>query len=294
MRSDRLIDLHLHTLASEGLLSLENQFAYAVGRGLSAIAVTDRDVLPDTAEAARLARQYGLACIPGTEITAGYKGEEIHILGYQIDPASAALVKTVRRIQEARMAHVQIMVYKLNQQGIRIQLEDVKRQALSPPYLGRLHIARALVERGYIGALRDAFSDKLIGIDGDCYYPTSLVPAVEIISTIREGGGIPVLAHPGVYHRRLGLSIEELEELREAGLKGIEAYHPCHSGAVADAFAGLGRNMNLLVTGGSGCRGVNYDPILRSQVDVPDHCLPELEAAGLISVQNNLSLGTRQ
>ncbi len=264
------IDLHVHTLASEGMLTLASQFAYAKGNGLACIAVTDRDLLPDVPEGERCAAQFNVEYIPGIEITAGLDGEEVHILGYGIDPAHRELRHKVDLIRQSRQAHVQIMLYKLNQHGIPLRLEDV--QVHSPGCPGRVHLARALVERGYVRSLRDAFSSRLLGVDGECYFPSSHVSADEVIALIADAGGAAVLAHPAVYHRRLGMGEEEIERLAEAGLGGIESRHPCHSPAVAERYERIAARLGLFVTGGSGCRGVNFDPVISPRVELPAEC----------------------
>ncbi len=272
------IDLHVHTLASEGMLTLASQFAYAKGNGLACIAVTDRDLLPDVADGERCAAQYHVEYIPGIEITAGLDGEEVHILGYRIDPSHRGLCHKVDLIRQSRQAHVQIMLYKLNQHGIPLTLEDVHGH--SPGCPGRVHIARALAERGYVNSLKDAFSSRLLGVDGECYYPSSRVSAEDIIALIADAGGAAVLAHPAVYHRRLGMGEEEIERLAEAGLGGIESRHPCHSPAMAERYERMAAKLGLFVTGGSGCRGVNFDPVICPRVELPAECPLPLRSKG--------------
>jgi predicted metal-dependent phosphoesterase TrpH len=261
-------DLHIHTLASDGQLTLASQFAYARGNGLAAIAVADLDVLPDPEEGKRFGSLHGVEFIPGVEITAGWEGHEIHILGYHVDPGHRQLRLTLDHLLASREAHVQIMLYKLNRLDVRVRWDDVRNQALHARSISRVHIARAMAERGFISSPREAFSERYIGVDGECYYPTTSLPALDVITLLTEAGGCPVLAHPALHNHHQGFSEEEVLRMKTAGLKGLEVHHACHTPEDVERYARMAQRLGLLMTGGSGCRGVDYAPVVNYRAGV--------------------------
>jgi 3',5'-nucleoside bisphosphate phosphatase len=277
MACDRQVDLHVHTLASEGQVTLSNQFAYAKGSGLHAIALTDLDTLPDIEECQSLSSRFGVEFIPGVEISAGWQGSEVHVLGYHIDPQHRRMRERLAQILASRAAHVQIMLYKLNKHGINLQFSDIQNQALHSTFVGRVHIARAMAERGYIETTREAFTERYISVDGECYYPTSWLPAIDAISLIRDAGGIAVLAHPGLYNHRAGLHEGDIIALSDAGLRGLEVLHACHTKDEVRRYSDIAHRLDLIITDGSSCRGVNYDPVVNYKPYLSEEILAELK-----------------
>jgi predicted metal-dependent phosphoesterase TrpH len=276
MQCDRRVDLHVHTLASEGQVTLSNQFAYAKGSGLCAIALTDLDVLPDVEECQSLSTHFGVEFVPGVEISAGWEGSEVHILGYYIDTHHRRLRERLAHILAARAAHVQIMLYKLNRQGINLQFRDIQNQAMHSAFVGRVHIARAMAERGYIDTPREAFTERYISVDGECYYPTSSLPALDAISLIRDAGGIAVLAHPALYNHRSGLHEADIAAMKDTGLRGLEVVHACHTNDELRRYTDIANRLDLIITGGSSCRGVNYDSVVNYKPYLNEEILAEL------------------
>jgi predicted metal-dependent phosphoesterase TrpH len=249
---------------------MSNQFAYARGAGLTSIAITDRDILPDMDEGIALSRYYGVGFIPGVELTVGWEGNEVHLLAYNVDCGNRLLRTRLAHTAASREAHTQIMLYKLRKQGFPLQLSDVEREAPRGALLSRIHIAHALIRLGFIAALRDAFTEKLIGVDGECYHPTGTLPAMEMIRLVESAGGVPVLAHPGLYNDRAGIAEEEIAAMKDAGLRGVEVLHACHTPDDEHRYTAIARRLDLRMTGGSACRGVNYDPIINFKVCVPE------------------------
>jgi hypothetical protein len=269
-------DLHVHTLASDGQLTLAHQFAYARGHGLDAIAVADLDVLPDPEEGRSLSRLHGVGYIPAVELTAGWQGQEVHVLGYDIDPSHRHLRTTVEQLLASREAHLQIMLYKLNRADVRLRWDDVRHQAMHARAVSRVHLARAMAERGYIGTPREAFTHRYIGVDGECYYPTASLPATDAIALITEAGGCAVLAHPALHNRRQGFVEEDVLAMKSAGLQGLEVHHACHTPEDVERYAGMARRLGLAMTGGSGCRGVEYAPVVNYRALVAESALENL------------------
>ncbi len=244
-------DLHIHTLASDGLLTSEEVVMKASGRGLLAIAVTDHDTTDGLEEAAQAAGRYALELIPGIELSTEYRNKEIHILGYYIDPMHNRLSSLLREIQQSRTSRAEKMVVRLSLLGKEIAMEEVLEMAGSAAP-SRPHIARVLLEKGFVSNVKQAF-DELIGHQGPAYVERYKMTTQEAISLIREAGGTAVWAHPGLtgIHGFLG-------ELIKAGLQGLEVYHPEHNWVMTHYYRSLAQKHGLIVTGGSDYHGNVY------------------------------------
>lgn len=243
-------DLHLHTTASDGTDSPERVVALAAEAGFEAIAITDHDTLRGVPEALAAGRRLGVRVISGVEISAG-GNTEVHVLGYAIQD-SEKLVATLEQMREERSLRMRKMVRKLNEMGVSIPLERVT--GLAQESVGRSHLARVLVEDGVVRDVREAFQ-KYLAPGKPAYVERKKLSVVQAISLIRSAGGLPVIAHPGQNHGEAFWTQGRFAELKEAGLRGIEAYHMAHSQQQALAFARMAKNLNLLVTGGSDYHG---------------------------------------
>ncbi|MBS4031310.1 MAG: PHP domain-containing protein [Clostridiales bacterium] len=241
-------DFHIHTLASDGLLSPRKVVADASAKGLLAIAVTDHDTVAGLPEALASARQLSMELIPGIELSTEFAGKEIHILGYFIDPYNQYLNSLLATLQESRQGRAKKMVDKLTGLGYQIELSAVLRHAggAAP---GRPHVARALVEAGYIQTVRQAF-DELIGYQMPGYVERYKLSPQEAIGAIQVAGGVAAWAHPGLTE-----DDTLLQTFISAGLQGIEVYHPDHDSVQSSHYKGLANAFNLFAVGGSDFHG---------------------------------------
>ena len=192
-----VVDLHLHTLASDGRLSPTELVRLAASQGLKTIAVTDHDTTDGLAEAFEAAKGFpGLRIIPGIELSADVPGDEVHVLGYFINPDDADLQAELVRFREGRVDRAKTMVEKLGQLGIHVEWERVQHFA-GDGAVGRPHIAMALVEAGYCQEPKDAFPEYL-GRNGLAYVERVKLTPAEAVGMIQRAGGAAVLATPRI------------------------------------------------------------------------------------------------
>lgn len=247
-------DLHLHTTASDGTLNPADLVALAKDKGFSAIAVTDHDTTAGLAEALAAGAKLKIEVIPGIELSTLSGDREVHILGYYPDPANKGLQDMLFKMIEARKNRAVYMVEKLNRLGYAVELSRVKEIA-GTEFIGRPHIARALLEKGYIKEISEAFCEDFIGRSGKAYVERFKLSPSEGIAILMKAGAIPVLAHPGFLSQGPPLSEEEIMPLVENGLSGIEIYYSKHSTDQEDYYKKVAAKHNLLITGGSDCHG---------------------------------------
>jgi len=238
------VDLHIHSTASDGVLSPSQVVHTALRLGLTTIALTDHDTLAGIAEAQQAAEGTGLEVIPGVEINSEGEWGDLHFLGYYVDPEAPVLRQRLEAMREARLSRARRMIERLAQMGMPLDWEEVRALA-GGESVGRPHIARALVNRGYVTSTQEAF-DRFIGNGGPAYVPRLRLTPPEVIDAIRQAGGVAVLAHPaysGVMDR--------IPEFVALGLQGLEVYYPEHSPEEVETLLSLCRRYGLVATGGS-------------------------------------------
>ena len=268
-----MIDLHLHSSYSDGTWTPKQVLQKAAEFGFKAVSITDHDRVGGIDEAIEAGNSLGIEVIPGIEITAVHRGIETHILGYFIDYKNPGLSAEIRKLDTFRTERVRDMVRLLRNHGVIIDFEDVVECSPSG-YLGRPHIAEAMVKSGAILRSREAFTSEYIGNEGKCYIPTSNLTVFEAIDIISEHHGLSVLAHPGFWDRPGEMiPAEDIAVLKKEGLDGIEVKHSRHSRKIEEHFYNLAEKLDLIKTGGSDCHGTFYDPIKMGTVEVPDEWL---------------------
>ncbi len=263
LHTNAYADLHLHTTASDGTLTPRRVVEAAAEAGFSTIAITDHDTTAGLAEALTAGAALGIEVIPGIELSALDGELEVHILGYHIDPDNPALKQITAKISHARSNRAVGMVEKLNGLGVHITLKRVKELA-GNEVIGRPHIARAMLERGYISDQKEAFTSEYIDRGGKAYVERYKLTVREAIRVIKEAGGIAVLAHPGyLSDRKKRLGTEDISRYKEWGLQGIEVYYSHHKDAQITEYHQIAERESLLITGGSDCHGGD-NPLLGS------------------------------
>jgi predicted metal-dependent phosphoesterase TrpH len=245
-------DLHIHTSASDGEYSPQFVVRAAKAQGFKAIAITDHDTLSGLEEAQETSREIGLELITGVEISTIWEEKEIHILGYLIEPNNLSLQHKLTEMKNSRRERIKKIVSQLQSLGYDIHLHEVTNIAGSGA-IGRPHIAKALMEKGYVGNIKEAFT-KLLSPGCPAYIPRYKITPQEAINLILGAKGIPVLAHPGV-----NSADNVIPSLKDLGLLGIEVWHPEHNIQAVDKYYNLAKDMGLLMTGGSDWHGNNKD-----------------------------------
>ena len=269
-------DLHIHTTASDGILSPEELVRKAVKIGLDIIAITDHDTIEGIPPAIKAAKEFPqLTVIPGIEISSEPQEGEAHILGYFLDYTNRKLVDTLNELRTARLERGRKMVSKLNELGMGIEWDRVQYLGgEGAGSAGRPHIAQALLEAGYVSTMKEAFQ-KYIGRDRPAYVARKKVIPVEAIQLILEAEGVPVLAHPADIKNLATF----LTPLKQAGLKGLEVYYGGYHDTTVNNLLKLAREHGLVITGGSDYHGLD-DSVGKElgSIDIPSQVLDEFLA----------------
>ncbi len=276
-----MIDLHVHSVYSDGSDTPEELIALAEERGLTAMALTDHDTVGGIEPLLHAASTSSIEPVPGIELSAECARGTMHILGYFIDPACPELLEKIEKVRAGREERNMEILKKLNKLGYVLMWSDVEKQA-GCDVVGRPHFADALVERGLVKSRKAAF-DLLLAKGRPAYIERYRFTAAECIRLIRSAGGVPVLAHPATIY----LPDDQLKGLvmglKKQGLGGIEAYYAEYKPENIDKFCAWAKELDLICTGGTDYHGTNT-PDLKlgtgfGQLRVPDEALDQLKAA---------------
>jgi len=247
------IDLHTHSLYSDGSASPAELVKMAFDRGLRGLALTDHDTVEGIDEFLAQRKINGIELIPGLEVSATHREFSLHILGYGIDHTDPELLKWLRPLQEGRLKRNEKIINKLRKMGHDIHIKEL--QSISRcGQTGRPHIARLLQIKGIVQSAGDAFA-LYLRKGGPAFAERFSYSAAESIRSIHRAGGIAVLAHPGILAQQTNALSLLVAELVERGLDGIEAYYPKHTPALEKSIRSLTRKYQLVLSGGSDYHG---------------------------------------
>lgn len=253
--ASRRIDLHSHTVVSDGTLTPTQLVELAARKGLAALAITDHDHLGAIDEARLAGARLGVEIVPGVELSVAHAAGDVHMLGYLLDPEEPRLATRLGAFREVREQRGRLMVEKLQALGVDITHEDVRRAAgPDAGSIGRPHIARALMEKRIVSSVQEAF-DRWIGDGSPAYVEKANLGAGEAIGLIHGAGGVAVLAHPGLLSDKARYRI--VRELAALGLDGVEVEHSRHSSEERHRLRELAAELGLVETGGSDFHGEN-------------------------------------
>ena len=276
-----MIDLHIHSTASDGTETPSHLIDLAEDAGLSAIALTDHDTVSGLEEFLAAGKGRRVRTIPGVEISSWIHSKEVHIVGLFIDPTCPKLVSFLENMRNERIARNTGIIRKLQSLGYEITEEEVMIMAKGES-IGRPHIARILVSKGYFEDIQGAF-DALLKRGGKAYMARNLQSPAVACSCIHEAGGIAVWAHPvsGQHSGERSYVKKMLKILIPAGLDGIETFYTTYTPAQSALLDEMMNQFQLLPSGGSDFHGTNH-PNTRLGVGggglcVPDSCLEMME-----------------
>lgn len=267
------IDLHTHSLRSDGAFAPGDLVRMAAARGVRVQALADHDTLAGVAEAVAVGEDVGVRVIPATEINTESEWGDVHVLGYFLDPGDAALEDQLRWLRENRGRRIELMVERLTALGYPVRLARVMEIAQGGA-LGRPHLAQALFEAGHVPSYDAAFR-TLLSKDSPAYVVRVGLAPLEAVRLIRAHGGVASLAHPGT----VGVELEAaLPALLDAGLAAIECYYGSHPVDATVRYLALAERHGLVATGGSDFHGRGEHGSPLGGVRVPPASIEALEA----------------
>ena len=255
------VDLHTHSTASDGTVGPEEAIEAATRCGLNALALTDHDTIDGVAAARAAGERLGVRIIAGVELSAFHDGNEVHLLALHLTHLEG-LEQRLSELRTMRYARAQKIVEKLNALGVPLTLDEVLQQS-NGGAVGRPHVARALIARGFVPDFREAFT-RYLGNAGSAFVPKEHFSIGDAIAIAHEAGALAIWAHPGDGGRR-----DRLEPLVAAGLDGLEIRHPSHSAEDIKRLQALADFFGLVPSGGSDWHGAPDGPRRLGIMNVP-------------------------
>ena len=253
------IDLHLHTTHSDGSLSPAEVLRLAHKAGVTALAITDHDIVSGISEAIEAGAELGIEVIPGVEISSRLDTSELHILGYFLHWQDPQLNQRLVALRASRHSRNPQIIERLRALGLDVTYEEVRALA-GTDSVGRPHIARILMDKKYVTSAKDAF-DRYLADGRPAYVARELPKPEEAIAWIRAAGGVAVLAHP-TWAKVSGEGLNTLlTTLKAEGLGGIEVHYSTHTKRQTMEYLDLAKRLNLLITGGSDFHGITKPDI---------------------------------
>ena len=275
------VDLHTHSTYSDGTDPPATVVALAVQQGLSALALTDHDILDGIPEARHAAAVAGIDFIPGVELSVDWGSGGMHLLGYWIGPEPGPLTKRLEEIREGRAARNLEILAALGDLGIDITREEI-RAVSGSGVVGRPHFAAVLVERGYAANGNDAF-DRYLARGRPAYRPRLRLGAEDAIHLVHRSGGAAVVAHPHTLAEVADGVEAAFARFVDLGIDGVECYYSGYPPALCHRLADAAHRAGLVATGGSDFHGTNRPGVAvgtgRGDLDVPDAAAVDLRRA---------------
>lgn len=265
------IDLHTHSTMSDGTLTPAALVAAARAAGLDAVALTDHDTLAGWDEAASTAAEVGIEFVPGVELSCRWYEADppipLHLLAYYVDPNEPALAAEMARVRDARLSRAERIVDLMRADGVDVTWAEVREYA-GEGTVGRPHLAQALIRRGMVASVSEAFAPELLGVRWRL--PKDDTDVFRALRLVRGAGGVPVFAHPKASKRGRIVPDELIVSMARAGLVGLEADHEDHSPEQRALVRVLADECGLLVTGASDFHGANKTVQLGAHLTDPE------------------------
>ena len=265
------IDLHTHSLCSDGAQTPADVVRTAAAAGLSAIALSDHDCITGVQEAMDTGKALGVEVIPAVELSA-QSDTELHILGYFVDIHNKKLQDAMAYALQVRDERQEETCRKLNEQGFQITMDELREEAHGNPVLCRAHFAQIMVRKGYAESVKDAFS-RYLSVGCYAYSNRQALTATEAVSLIREAGGIAVAAHLHLIKKPDDELKEYLKSLIPYGLDGIEGYYTDYTPEMQERYQAMAKELGLVISGGTDYHGANKPHITigegRGNLEIP-------------------------
>lgn len=277
------LDLHLHTTHSDGSCTPTAVVNMAHRATVTALAITDHDIMTGIAEAIAAGRECGIEVIPGVEISSLAGNSELHILGYFLDWQDFDLLEHLKTLRDGRHLRNPRIIERLQTMGIDMTYDEVRALA-GTDSIGRPHIARVLMDKHVVASAKEAF-DRFLAEGKPAYVPRELPSPAEAIRWIKAARGLAVLAHPTWVKVTEQPLVDLVRQLKADGLDGVEVYYSTHAARQTREYLSLAQQLGLLVTGGSDFHGLTKPDIEvgigKGTLHIPTSLLPKMkEAAG--------------
>lgn len=274
-----MIDLHLHSIFSDGTDTPEAIVLAASELGLKAIALTDHDTLGGLERFMAMQSSVATTLIPGVELSCSFMGKTLHILGLYLNFLNQQLIRELNHIHAQRVERNKLMLKRLVAIGVPITWEDIVLK-LPNSSITRMHFAKALLRCGIVASLQEAFT-RFIGDNNPCFVPVADFKPEDAITLITKAGGIPVIAHPGRGFPNGFCWDEAMLKLKNMGVQGLEAYHSSYGTLEQNYFLRLATDLDLVPCGGSDYHGSNKHGVSlgtgKGNLHVPDVTLKLLQ-----------------
>lgn len=276
------VDLHLHSLSSDGSNTPVEIVQMAAAIGLDGIALTDHDTLDGIPEAQEAAHRSGLRFVGGTELSVLWRNQGMHMLVYFLDPEPGPLQDRLDDLRASRAGRNLEIVSRLQELGLDLTIDEVLNEAVDG-VVGRPHFAGVMIEKGYVASVPEAF-DRYLAAGRPAYVPRMRLSAAEAITLSRRSGAVPVIAHPHTLNLRAAEFAAGFRELVDVGLGGIEAYYSEYTPTMRQRLAEICADLGVVATGGSDFHG-KYKPHLSVGTGRGDLRVPEAALDGLESIR---------
>lgn len=267
-----IVDLHVHSTKSDGSYTPSELVDYAIQKGLTAFALTDHDTTDGIDEARKAAKGKPIEVIPGIEFSSEYGGRDIHIVGLYIDYQSDYFKRRLTNFVNGRIIRNREMCRRLTEHGIPVAYEDLTAE-FPDSVITRAHYAKYLLSHGYTRSLKEAF-ERYIGDNCPCFVPRKKITPMRAVEIILKAGGIPILAHPVLYHMSNAKLDNLVCELKDVGLVGLEAVYSTYSSSEERDMRRLAAKYDLCISGGSDFHG-NAKPGLDLAIGYGKLFIPE-------------------
>ena len=263
-----MIDLHIHSLYSDGTSTTSELVRMAMEKNMKMISLTDHDTVDGLLEMKKLCDENNIKFINGMELSTIYKKKEVHILGYFLNLEDKKLLDFSEEMKKARVVRNEKTIKILNEQGIDITVEDIYRE-VEGEIISKTHLAKALVTKGYVSSVQEAFQ-KYLGTNGTAYVPKVELSPIDGLKIIKDNGGLAFLAHP----KLIGLNEDEflnlVREMKEAGLDGLETYYSIFSSEDIKYYEKIAEEFSLIKSAGADFHGAN-----RIGIEIGDNWAPD-------------------
>lgn len=267
-RHDLVIDLHTHSNASDGTEAPAEVVRQAALAGIDVLGLTDHDVTTGWAEADAAGREHGVLVVPGIEVSCSWYGISVHLLAYLPDPQDSMLMEELAQTRTSRVTRMQRMVEHLAADGYPISYAELRSGLPEDVAIGRPHLADLLIAKGIFSTREQAF-EEVLSPAGPYYVGHGAIDPVRAVELVVGAGGVAVMAHPFAGSRGRVVQDEVIEEMAEAGMRGLEIEHRNHDPAQREHGRALAQRLGLVQTGASDYHGAGKPNVLAENTTQP-------------------------